>query len=149
MIAQCAFDIAVRHGLVVSLFLAGLLGGVSHCPGMCAPFVLAQTDNRPGLVRVNRFLLLPYHVGRMTSYIIIAVVVSFILDAAFLFSDARSIIVAPLLMAAACFFLISAFPKLGRIFPVFVRVNLTFMYRAIAPAVTKLSAYLSVMHRYF
>ena len=60
------------------LFLAGLLGGVSHCAGMCGPFVLAQVAP-PGIARVRepmgegrrlaRAFLLPYHFGRFTTYV--------------------------------------------------------------------------------
>lgn len=60
-----------------AMFLAGLLGGVTHCAGMCGPFVLGQTTARLAAVpaaRMSEFhrlagaALLPYHAGRATTY---------------------------------------------------------------------------------
>ena len=55
---------------------AGLLGGFTHCAGMCGPFVLAQTARAmtaPGeplgeLRRLRGAALLPYHFGRGVIY---------------------------------------------------------------------------------
>jgi len=64
-------------GLVLSLFLGGLAGGVSHCAGMCGPFVLSQVAARLEAVgaaemrewhRLAGAALLPYHFGRATTY---------------------------------------------------------------------------------
>lgn len=61
--------------LMGALFLMGLAGGVTHCSGMCAPFVLAQTAAAAGsdaggtvLRRLSGAALLPYHLGRMLGY---------------------------------------------------------------------------------
>lgn len=63
--------------LAVALFLAGLTGGVVHCAGMCGPFVLGQVAagldrvGRAGygtLARLRGAVLLPYHLGRITTY---------------------------------------------------------------------------------
>jgi sulfite exporter TauE/SafE len=68
---------AAAGALIGALFLAGLAGGAAHCAGMCGPFVLAQTAGRLAAVPVERFgrltrlggaLLLPYHLGRATTY---------------------------------------------------------------------------------
>jgi len=65
------------YGIVLSLLLAGLVGSLTHCIGMCSPFVLAQVANRvdgnPGGAmsewgRLRAAALLPYHLGRATSY---------------------------------------------------------------------------------
>ncbi|MFO1146356.1 MAG: sulfite exporter TauE/SafE family protein [Rhodospirillales bacterium] len=59
------------------MFLAGLLGSVTHCAGMCGPFVLAQTVARLEAMPTQRMsemrrltgaALLPYHLGRATTY---------------------------------------------------------------------------------
>lgn len=64
-------------GLIVPLFLAGLFGGVSHCVGMCGPFVLTQVGARletmpaasfGGWARLRGAALVPYHLGRLTTY---------------------------------------------------------------------------------
>jgi sulfite exporter TauE/SafE len=59
-------------GVALTLFLAGLAGSFVHCAAMCGPFVIAQTvarfDAAP-LHRLAGFALLPYHLGRATSYV--------------------------------------------------------------------------------
>jgi sulfite exporter TauE/SafE len=63
--------------LVLPLFIAGLLGGATHCVGMCGPFVLSQVGARLGSMpaagfggwaRLRGSALAPYHFGRMTTY---------------------------------------------------------------------------------
>ncbi|MBM3539697.1 MAG: sulfite exporter TauE/SafE family protein [Alphaproteobacteria bacterium] len=62
--------------LVSLLLLVGLWGGLTHCAGMCGPFVLAQIDQRLDVQagdfsrwqRLKGAALLPYHLGRATSY---------------------------------------------------------------------------------
>ena len=64
-------------GLPVSLFLAGLAGSLVHCAGMCGPFVLGQVmaDAERGIAggygewrRLAGASLVPYHLGRLTTY---------------------------------------------------------------------------------
>ncbi len=64
-------------GLPLALLIAGLAGSVLHCVGMCGPFVLGQvmadTDLRRSLPygeweRLKGAALLPYHLGRLTTY---------------------------------------------------------------------------------
>ena len=61
--------------VMTALFLAGLAGGVTHCAGMCGPFVIAQAAaaadrSQAGgmLARLIGAALLPYHLGRMLGY---------------------------------------------------------------------------------
>lgn len=65
------------------MFLLGLVGGVTHCAGMCGPFVLSQVGSRladlplerlTGFRRVAGMALLPYHAGRATTYTILGAV---------------------------------------------------------------------------
>lgn len=79
-LGNCLHDLtAIGPGgvpaVAAALFLAGLAGGVTHCAGMCAPFVLAQAgamaDRSAGggmLARLSGAALLPYHLGRMLGY---------------------------------------------------------------------------------
>jgi len=67
--------IAQRYGILAALFALGLVGSVTHCVGMCGPFVLGQVANRlDGAGEVSEFArlkaaaLLPYHLGRLTTY---------------------------------------------------------------------------------
>ncbi|MFV3130569.1 sulfite exporter TauE/SafE family protein [Niveispirillum sp. KHB5.9] len=59
--------------LAAAMFTTGMLGGLSHCVGMCGPFVLAQAGALsavpgPALARARGSMLLPYHLGRITTY---------------------------------------------------------------------------------
>lgn len=63
-------------GLPMSLLLAGLAGSLVHCVGMCGPFVLAQVIADTGSTtgryaewqRLTGAALVPYHLGRLTTY---------------------------------------------------------------------------------
>ena len=69
--------IPATDGTVVALFLAGLIGGPAHCGPMCGGFVLGQVADRMASVpagalcewrRIRGAALLPYHLGRLTTY---------------------------------------------------------------------------------
>jgi sulfite exporter TauE/SafE len=74
--ALCAAT-PLAGGLLAGLMLAGLAGSAMHCVPMCGPFVLGQVADRmvraPAvrlceLQRIRGGLLLPYHLGRITTY---------------------------------------------------------------------------------
>lgn len=72
-IQGCGATLLPRLPLVAAMFLAGLAGSLTHCAAMCSGFVLgqaAQVADKPVLAR----LLLPYHIGRMTTYAALGVV---------------------------------------------------------------------------
>jgi len=79
----CRAAIESDGPLIVALLTAGLVGGATHCAGMCGPFVLAQTtspetmsDTRPltEFARLRRAALVPYHAGRATTYTVLGAV---------------------------------------------------------------------------
>lgn len=147
-IGQCIHDVAVSHGLMISLFLAGLVGGATHCAGMCSPFVLAQIGEKPTMKRLSGGLLIPYHLGRMTTYVGLAVLVSSIVNLAFVYSGLKSMIAAPLLMLAATVFLISAFPKMLIVFPWAARIRISAPYGLVARFSSKLMNNPGAIKRY-
>ena len=58
-------------GVIAALVLAGLIGSIGHCATMCGPFVLAQVPERAdggGGWYLLRGALIPYHLGRATTY---------------------------------------------------------------------------------
>lgn len=64
-------------GLLLGLFLAGLAGSTMHCVPMCGGFVLGQVADGMARLpaarlcewqRVGRGTLIPYHLGRLTTY---------------------------------------------------------------------------------
>lgn len=72
--------------IIASLISLGFFGGFTHCMGMCGPFVMTQVSNRLEKVPLEKFsslqklqnlALLPYHLGRITTYSIIGVFCSF------------------------------------------------------------------------
>jgi sulfite exporter TauE/SafE len=65
-------------GLPLALFLAGLAGSLTHCAGMCGPFVLGMAAAGAGEARrygewrrLQGAALVPYHFGRLTTYVIL------------------------------------------------------------------------------
>jgi sulfite exporter TauE/SafE len=73
----CSSGTALRGGLLLGLFAAGAAGSVVHCGPMCGVFVLGQMSERMARLsperlcesqRISNGLLLPYHLGRLTTY---------------------------------------------------------------------------------
>jgi sulfite exporter TauE/SafE len=61
------------RGIAVSLFVAGLVSGFTHCAGMCGPFVLMRAVGKvdaaaSALLRLERAALWRYHLGRGMTY---------------------------------------------------------------------------------
>ena len=94
------------------LFLAGLVGGISHCLAMCGPFVLAQVSARldrvpaaamSELSRLRGAALLPYHFGRMTTYAALGALAAVLTGELVRFSGFQWLAAALLVVAAAVF----------------------------------------------
>ena len=124
--AHCRSVVATHGGLAASLLLAGLLGSLTHCVGMCGPFVLAQTVerlNRLPAAQMREFhrlaggALVPYHLGRATTYALLGAGAAALAEGAIEFAGLRWISGA-LLGSAALFFLVYAGRELrGLILP--------------------------------
>lgn len=142
--ALCFHNLSAETGLFGGLFLAGLSGGVTHCVLMCGPFAIAQAGDfqaRVGFMqKMRRSILLPYHLGRMTTYILLTVIFSTIFNAALYFSPLKNFLGAFLLLTAALILAISIIPALGSIFPYMIRLTLPvprrFIIRMARPFVT-------------
>lgn len=113
-IGGCFHQIALSYGLPLSLLLAGALGSVTHCTVMCGPFVVSQTGD---LDKLRDVALIPYHLGRMTTYMLLSVLAYSVFSVVFVYSDLKSVIAAPMLLLAGTIFLVSAFPKMQVLFP--------------------------------
>lgn len=112
MLANCLHDLAAIGSdgvmaVAVALFLAGLAGGVTHCAGMCAPFVIAQSSavaDRTGgdgvLTRLSGAALLPYHSGRIIGYATLGAASGFVAGAVSQLTGLRFVLAGLLLMAA-------------------------------------------------
>ncbi len=77
MLAALCGALPLTSGLFLGLFLAGAAGSTMHCVPMCGGFVLGQVAD--GLARmpaarlcewrrITNGTLLPYHLGRLTTY---------------------------------------------------------------------------------
>lgn len=144
-IGGCFHQISFTYGLLGSLFLAGLVGSVSHCTLMCGPFVLSQTGQ---FSRLQDAMLLPYHLGRMTTYVFLAVLVYSVFHLVFLYSPLKSLIAAPMLFLAGIVFLVSAFPKMKALFPWVGTVRFYKMSGLLQKASSKLSSKHGLWSRY-
>ncbi len=111
-LAACHGAIEAYGPLWVTLFMAGLLGGLTHCVGMCGPFVVSQTIARLETVpraeisefkRLAGAALAPYHLGRLTTYAILGAVAGGIADSAIHLTGFTSLSSVLLLVAAAVF----------------------------------------------
>lgn len=147
-IGQCIHEFSTSYGLPFSLFLAGLMGGFTHCVGMCSPFVMAQTKNHVSLGRLRSVLLLPYHMGRMTTYVVMAVLINSLINIAFVFSDMKTLVAVPMLVLAAVIFMVSAFPRLASLFPWAADIKMGVPYRFIAKTSEKLMKAQGIFGRY-
>jgi len=97
--------------------MAGLLGGLTHCTLMCGPFVASQVVTRINNVaktdfsfktRLKHASLLNYHLGRATTYVFLAFLVSLV-TSQFLGSYFFNIISIILLCLAAIIFIDNSF----------------------------------------
>jgi sulfite exporter TauE/SafE len=77
MLAGWCGTVPAAGGVILGLLLAGLAGSPMHCVPMCGGFVLGQVSDRMAQMpmarlcewrRLNTGMLLPYHLGRMTTY---------------------------------------------------------------------------------
>lgn len=120
-LAACGNLIAGGEGLVASLFLAGLVGGATHCAGMCGPFVLAQMAARLAAVpaqamhelhRLAGAAALPYHAGRALTYGLLGAGAAALTDGLIQVTGFRWL-AAGMLLAAAALFVANAWPSLA------------------------------------
>jgi len=104
--------------LLGGMLLAGLAGSVAHCSFMCGPFVLGQVGARLARVPASRLceqarlreaLLLPYHLGRITTYAAIGAVAAGLSGAARAWVGSAS---AWLLLAGAVLFALQGLHRL-------------------------------------
>lgn len=72
-VQSCGQIVTGKGPLLIALFLAGLGGSVTHCLTMCSVFVLGQSQSVANKGRLAR-LLLPYHAGRITTYVVLGAV---------------------------------------------------------------------------
>ncbi len=80
---HCLIVVEGNGSLILTMLLAGLVGSLTHCAGMCGPLVAAQSLERaalrtPEMGQIWRRLaggaLIPYQLGRTTTYMALGAV---------------------------------------------------------------------------
>ena len=119
---HCQIAVENHGGIMLSLLLAGLIGSANHCAGMCGPFVMAQlgagNQGESTFQRLKGGLLIPYHLGRVTTYVLLGVVGASFSQAIVGTPVQRSIAVA-MLGVAGLLFIANALPGFKRMFKQF------------------------------
>lgn len=121
--AQCRVVLEGDGSLLASLLLTGMVGGVSHCAGMCGPFVLSQVAARLEGTPVSQMnewhrlagaAAIPYHLGRATTYAALGGIGALLAGS---LTDLGGLhwLSAGLLLFAALFMLSMAIPALKRL----------------------------------
>lgn len=112
---QCHAALTQYGGVMTTLLMGGLVGGFTHCVGMCGPFVLGQAATRlerqsdpTEWGRLQGAALLPYHAGRLTTYAVLGALAAGV-SARFRAEAWFQNMAAVLLLAAAFLFLVTAF----------------------------------------
>ena len=112
--------------IIISLISLGFFGGFTHCSGMCGPFVLTQVSNRLENIPIEKFnnfqriknlALLPYHLGRITTYSLLGILCSLLTSNIKSFSHFRSLSAILLFLASFIFlslFLEKSLPQLAK-----------------------------------
>ncbi len=118
--ALCTSATTWHGSLLLGLFAAGVAGSVVHCGPMCGAFVLGQMSERMArlppeqlceLRRIGNGMLLPYHLGRLTTYAGLGAASATALAQLPWFTRLSAM----LLMIAALLFLTHAIGRIGRV----------------------------------
>ncbi len=121
----CGLAFASNGNIILTLFMGALVGSVTHCVGMCGPFVIAQSATRLQNVppshssewqRLRGAALLPYHAGRLTTYTALGVAAATLLQPASQQPWFGGFAAMALLLAGALF-LLQALRQLGVALP--------------------------------
>jgi sulfite exporter TauE/SafE len=121
-LAHCRTTAVENAPLLLGLFLTGIVGSASHCTVMCGPFVLAQSGAAMGrmplgggeLRRLGGAALVPYHLGRAITYMMLGVLLSLPLQVMERATQLR-VVPAAALSLAALLFVVIAIGGLGRL----------------------------------
>ena len=74
LLAHCESIIAAHYSLYLSMIVAGLVGGSTHCSVMCSPLVATQML-RLSEGSQSQWLMAYYHIGRIMTYSMLGVIV--------------------------------------------------------------------------
>lgn len=146
VLSNCFVVVSSTNALPLTLFIAGFVGGFTHCVPMCGCFLFSQTGE---FKKVSQGLLLPYHLGRITTYVLIGLLFASVLNIAYLFMPIRNAIIAPLLFVAGVFFMVNVFTKLKRVFPWADGLRIKPIEKIVSRHIGQLSRDATPLKRYF
>ena len=113
-------DYGLNHssfGLLINLFITGLVGSFTHCISMCGPIAIGQMSMRlmhlskDKMSQQNKFLCaasIPYYIGKSISYVVLAIS-WFYLTSLVSGNQIAKLLGAAIMVLAALFFTASAF----------------------------------------
>lgn len=68
-LSHCSAFFSLKNSFLLTFFLGGLTGSLTHCISMCGPLVACQSMCRSANCKsLSAFTQLPYHFGRFTTY---------------------------------------------------------------------------------
>ena len=76
LLASCTSAIANNSNVFISILIAGFLGSLTHCITMCGPLVAAQAIMLKSEKPAQHPTLLHYHLGRLTTYVLLGILVA-------------------------------------------------------------------------
>lgn len=118
--AHCLVVVTDHGSIILAMFLAGLIGSLTHCAGMCGPLVAAQSLERLSATplassrpwqRLTGSALVPYQLGRTTTYMSLGAILTLPVMASVHINWLPTI----LLWMAAAIFLLQGLQKLEAI----------------------------------
>ncbi|MCI5050225.1 MAG: sulfite exporter TauE/SafE family protein [Rickettsiales bacterium] len=104
-LADCSAFFKGNTPVLLSLFLAGLIGSASHCSVMCSPLVAAQMLDIKKR-KQSQSLMAFYHAGRLSTYMALGILV--VAVSQFAFSSQMVTLSHIMMVCAGIIFVISA-----------------------------------------
>jgi sulfite exporter TauE/SafE len=147
LLSHCQITISTHSGVLLTLFLAGLVGGLTHCAGMCGPFVAAQVNGEPGIGRLRGAALVPYHAGRMTTYALLGIVAA-LLSQQIMGTPLQHGMSVLFLTLAGILFIGSALPQARRWLSAFRLKRLSRLGALLGRAARPFMGHSDMLHRY-
>ena len=119
-LANCHVSVTDHGNLLLTLLATGFVGSASHCVGMCGPchgadrFKIGKYSSsvHERVFRLQGALLVPYHLGRATTYMFLGAVFGGVVGVVTAASALKALSAA-LLTVAALFFLGYGLKRLG------------------------------------
>lgn len=145
LLGNCFAVISSAEVLPLALLTAGLVGGFTHCVPMCGAFIFSQSKD---FKKISDSFMIPYHLGRITTYMLMGILITAFLNMAFLFMPIRNMIIAPMLFVAGTYFIFNTFPKLKIFLPFTNGIRIKTVEKVIGKTMPKIQNKETILGRY-